>query len=133
MFIGRSISSRLLHKDASSVASNSSVPLPTEVERDKTAVTVSNTSTASDIVTNITSPTTPTTTTASSASSPRSPQQTFEVGDMIRIKGAEDKGGGVVKWVGILKNGSQAAGIEMVSICLQEPIKSKRQGLDGHA
>ena len=118
LFIGRRISSRLLHKDSSSVVSNSSVPLPTEVERDKTAVTVSNTSTSNDIVTTITSPTTPTTTTASNS---RSPQQTFEVGDMICIKGAEDKGGGVVKWIGILKNGSQVAGIEMVSIytCLQ--------------
>jgi len=37
---------------------------------------------------------------------------------MVCIKGAEDKGGGVVKWIGIL-NGVQAAGIEMVSIYLK--------------
>jgi len=98
---------------ASGTAS-SSAPLPTEVERDKTAVTVPNTSTSSDIVTLVTTPTTPTTTTTSNSSSPRSLQPTFEVGDMVCIKGAEEKGGGVVQWVGIL-NGIQAAGIEMVS------------------
>ena len=46
---------------------------------------------------------TATTTTASTSSSPRSPSQGFEVGDMIRVKGTkDDKGGGVVKWVGTL-------------------------------
>lgn len=84
------------------------------MERDKTAVTVSNTSTTNDIVTAITTPTTPTTTTTTNSSSPRSSQQTFEVGDMIRIKRGEEKGGGVVKWVGILE-GAHVAGIEMVS------------------
>ena len=90
--------------------------MPTEVERDKTSATVTNTSTSSDIVTVVTSPTTPTTTTTSNSSSPKFPQlvPVFEVGDMVCIKGAENKGGGVVKWVGIL-NGVQAAGIEMVS------------------
>ena len=106
----------MLHKDASSV-SNPSAPLPTEVERDKTAVTVDNTSTSHDVVTSITAPTTPTTTTTSSPSTPKSPQQGFEVGDMIRVKGAKDKGGGVVKWIGSLSGSPlQVAGLEMVSI-----------------
>ena len=55
------------------------------------------------------------TTTASTSSSPRSPSQCFEEGDMIRIKGAEDKGGGVVRWVGILPGVDiHVAGLEMV-------------------
>jgi len=34
---------------------------------------------------------------------------------MIRIKGAEDKGGGVVRWVGILPGvDTHVAGLEMV-------------------
>ena len=116
-FIGRRLSSRLLHRNPPSGVVNSSVPLPTEVERDKTAVTVSNTSSSSDVVTAITSPTTPTTTatTASNSTSPKSPLQTFEVGDMICVKGAEDKGGGVVKWIGTINN-ARVAGLEMVSV-----------------
>ena len=110
-YIGRQISSRYLRKDA---VSNPSVPLPSEVERDKPAVTVGNTSTSHDIVTSVTAPTTPTTT--STTSSSKLPRQTFEVGDMIRVKGAEDKGGGVVKWIGSLSGSPlQVAGLEMVS------------------
>lgn len=100
---------------ATSATASPSVPLPTEVERDKTATTVNNTSTSSNIVTAVTSPTTPTTTTTLHSSSPKSPQPIFEVGDMVCIKGNKDKGGGVVKWVGF-SNGVQAAGIEMVKI-----------------
>ena len=70
LFIGRPISSHLLHKETTSTTASSSVPLPS--------------------------------------------QPTFEVGDMVCIKGAGKKGGGVVRWVGIF-NGDQTAGIEMVS------------------
>ena len=114
MYIGRALSSRLLQTDKTPSVAPSSAPLPTEVERDKTATTVSNTSTNNDVVTAVTSPTTPTTTTTSNSASPKSPLQTFEVGDLIRIKNSEDKGGGVVKWVGTMKGGL-VAGIEMVS------------------
>ena len=116
-YVGRQISSRLLQTDKTPSVCSASAPLPTEVERDKTATTVSNTSTNNDIVTTVTSPTTPTTTTTSNSSSPRSPMQRFEVGDMIRIKKGEDKGGGVVKWVGTLEGGV-VAGIEMVNALL---------------
>lgn len=115
IFIGRQISSRLLHKSKPSSAATSAVPLPTEVERDKTAATADNTSTSNDnVAAGVSSPATPTTTTISTSTSPKSPRQTFEVGDMIRIKGKEEEGGGVVKWTGTME-GIRVAGMEMVS------------------
>lgn len=111
--LGRQISSRLLHKSKPSSAATSAFPLPAEVERDKTAATADNTSTSNDnVATGVSSPATPTTTTILTSTSPKSPQQTFEVGDMIRIKGKEEEGGGVVKWTGTME-GTRVAGMEM--------------------
>ena len=86
--IGQPVSLHLLQGQLhTSIVTNSSAHLSTEVERDKTGVTVSNTSTSNDIVNSITSPTTPTTTTASNSYIPRY-QKTFEVGDIILYQGS---------------------------------------------
>ena len=108
---GRPVSTRHLQGLASDAPTlSSSSTLPSNVERDKTVGTAKSSVTAS--------PTATTSATASVSSSPRSPfSQRFEAGDMIRIRGVEDKGGGVVRWVGTLPDvDGPIAGLEMVYV-----------------
>jgi len=114
-YTGRPVSTRHLQGLASDAPTlSSSSTLPSDVERDKTVGTTKSSVTASPTAT--TSATT--SATASASSSPRSlSSQRFEAGDMICIRGVEDKGGGVIRWVGTLPDvDGPIAGLEMVCV-----------------
>ena len=94
---------------------SSSSPLPSDMVKDKAVGTTKST---------VTAPISPDAGTISASSSDPSPSlQHFEEEDMICIKGAEDKGKGVIRWVGTLPGvDGPVAGIEMVLLHVIEYI-----------